>query len=198
MQVVSSSKSNAEVGPAMESAIDEVNQALGRVNGEISKLLCEIATGPIEATATITVFVNGDRPVKKEVVGVNEKSYTKEKSIKKADQKINEFLRNKKGIIADSFVKTITTLPTRVYTTIIVGINSEDVVEEMGDVKLRRERLKRAIELLGNDPNTINIAEVAKLFGVSRPMVYKDIEAIGYTRYNAEKEEEQKGEKKEE
>jgi len=189
MQVVASSKSNAEVSSALESAIKEVNEALASITGEICKLSCEISTGPIEATATITVFINGDRPIKKEIIGVNEKSYTKEKSIKKADQKINELLKNKKGMIADSFLKTITTLPTRVYTTIIVGINGEEVMEDVGDVKLRRERLKRAIELLGNDPNTINIAEIAKLFGISRPMVYKDIEAIGYTRYSAEKDE---------
>lgn len=197
MQIISSSKSDAEVSSALENAVKEVNETIAKVNGEICKLLCEISTGPIEATATITVLINGDRPIKKEIVGVNEKSYTKEKSIKKADQRINELLKNKKGTIADSFLKTITTLPTRVYTTIIVGVNGEEVVEEVGDVKSRRERLKRAIELLGNDPNTINIAEIAKLFGVSRPMVYKDIEAIGYTRYSAEKEDEQKEEKEE-
>jgi predicted DNA-binding transcriptional regulator YafY len=38
------------------------------------------------------------------------------------------------------------------------------------------------LELLGDSPATINIARVAEIFGVSRSIIYRDLEALGFDR----------------
>lgn len=187
MQIIAASKSDSDVSSALKKTISEINEELKKVNGKIMRIACDATAGPVEASVSIIVFIDGDAPVKKEIIGVNEKSYTREKSIKKANLKINELLKDKHGSIVDYYIKTMTTLPTRVYTTMIVAVNLEELEELKADVSIRRQRLKKAIELLGNDPATINIAEIAKLFGVSRQMIYKDLEALGYIRHGREK-----------
>ena len=41
---------------------------------------------------------------------------------------------------------------------------------------------QKTLELLGNAPNSLNIAHVAEIFGVSRSIIYRDLEALGYER----------------
>jgi hypothetical protein len=101
--------------------------------------------------------------------------------MKKTEKKINSLLEGKMGRIADSYIKTISSLPGRVYTTAILAVN-EDVIEDVNDVDVRRNRIKRCLELLGDDPSAINVARVASVFGVSRTMIYKDLESLGYKR----------------
>ncbi|HDY73670.1 MAG TPA: HTH domain-containing protein [Euryarchaeota archaeon] len=52
----------------------------------------------------------------------------------------------------------------------------------MVDSEVRRKRIKKGLELLGNDPTVINVARLANTFGVSRTMIYKDLEYLGFKR----------------
>ncbi|NOZ76783.1 MAG: HTH domain-containing protein [Euryarchaeota archaeon] len=113
---------------------------------------------------------------------MNAKGASREHAMRKAVQKMNEMIEGRDGYISDIYTKTIVTpLPGRVYTTIIASIN-EEVLEEAIDANTRRERIRKIVELLNNDPTAINVAKVAEVFGVSRTMIYKDLEALGFKR----------------
>ncbi len=181
MRIITQSKSEKDVGKALDSLIEEVNKELEKVGGVISGMDCDVTVGPLEASVSICVFIDGDEPRRKYLVGVNEKGYSKENSMRRSEKKINALLAEKRGTIAGSYSRTISSLPGRVYTTLIIAAN-EHGIEEVTDSETRRNRLKRSIEMLGNDPSVINIAKIAEFFGVSRTMIYKDLEALGYKR----------------
>jgi hypothetical protein len=182
MKVISKSRSSGDVNSALERTIDDINEELKKVDGVITKLDCEVSAGPSGACVVITAVVNGDQPRKKWIVGVNERGVSREHSIKKSSEKLNRLLGDKNGEIVDIFSKTVVTpLPGRVYTTMIAAIN-EEVMERVGDANIRRQRLKKTLELLNNDPSAINIAKVAEIFGVSRSMIYRDLEVLGFAR----------------
>ena len=89
-----------------------------------------------------------------------------------------------KGEIAGLYVKLITPpLPKRTYATIIVAVN-ENLSKKIEKSNLyeRRERLASVLSLLANDPKSINIARVAKVLGVSRDTIYKDLLDLGIKR----------------
>ncbi len=183
MKYISASKSESDVGQALISIITEMNEKLKSIDGLITKTECEISAGPSGAAVTITMVINGDEPFHKEVIGVNEKGWSREHSMKKAEKTLNEIMKTKNGRISDIYVKSIISpLPGRVYTTIVASIN-EDAIEEVKSAKLRRQRIKKALELFNNDPSSINVARVANIFGVSRTMIYRDLEAMGYKRH---------------
>ena len=48
------------------------------------------------------------------------------------------------------------------------------------------ERIRKIVELLNNNPSALNVAKVAEVFGVSRTMIYKDLEALGFKRVQKE------------
>jgi len=183
MFVITKSKSEKDVGTALEKLVAEMNSELRRIDGHITDMECEVSVGPLEASVSASLFIDGDEPREKYLLGVNEKGYSRESSMKKAEKRLNSELMDKQGRIAGSYVKTIVTLPGRVYTTLIVAVNGD---EEDGlapwDAEVRRRRIKRCVELLGGDPNVINVARLAARLGISRTMVYKDLEALGYKR----------------
>ena len=182
MQIISKSKSGPEVGGALSNVVDEINKELKALDGIISKTECDVSFGPLAVTVTATVVINGTEPRHKELVGVNERGVSREHSMKKATETLNNRLLDKNGEIADLFIKTIVTpLPGRVYTTIIASIN-EDALEKAHDSTIRRRRIRRILQLVDNNPSAINIASVADIFGVSRTMIYKDLESLGFKR----------------
>jgi hypothetical protein len=183
MFVVTKSKSENEVGKALELLIDEINDELEKTDGLISGIDCDVTVGPLDASVSASVFIDGTEPRRKFLIGVNAKGHSREYSMKKAEKLANVFLKDSGGAIAGSFVKTISTLPGRVYTTLIIAVNGSSINDVQGiDTETRRERIKKGIELLGDDPSVLNIANLAKIFGISRTMIYKDLEIIGYKR----------------
>ncbi|MFQ5887147.1 MAG: hypothetical protein ACE5HY_00445 [Candidatus Hydrothermarchaeales archaeon] len=191
MKIISTSKSESDVGQALNSLISELNEKLKKIDGLITKTECEISAGPSGAAVTVTLVINGDEPFHKEIIGVNEKGWSREHSVKKAEAKLNEIMKEKKGRISDVYVKSIVSpLPGRVYTTIVASIN-EDVIEEVSSAALRKHRIKKALELFNDDPASINVARVAEIFGVSRTMIYRDLESMGYQRHALKEEEPQ-------
>ncbi len=182
MRIISDSKTSIDVSSALDKLLKEVNEELKGVDGVITKLECDVSAGPAGASVSACLVVNGNEPRHKEIVGVNEKGVSREHAVKKATTKLNEIIAAKNGELADFFVKTIVTpLPGRVYTTIIAAIN-ETILEEAQSVGVRRQRLRKTLELLNNNPSAINVAGVAEVFGVSRTIIYKDLDALGFKR----------------
>lgn len=191
MRVISRSKSALDVGNALDTLVSEINEELKSVDGVITKMDCDISLGPLGTNVNITLLVNGNHPRRKEIIGVNERGVNPEHSMKRATERLNKILESRSGEINDIFTQTIVTpLPGRVYTTIVVAIN-EDTIEAAQDAGMRRQRLKKTLEMLNNDPSAINVASVAQIFGVSRTMIYKDLEALGFKRTQLKEEEEQ-------
>jgi hypothetical protein len=183
MLVISKSKSDNEVGKALSTLLHEINGELGKTGGLISNIECDVTAGPFDATVSISVFIDGDEPREKYVIGVNEKGYSRENSMAKAEKQANSLLEAFDGTIAGAYVTTISSLPGRVYTTLIVASNGEDINKNaVIDSEERRRRIKKGLELLGNDSSVINVARLARVFGVSRTMIYKDLEYLGFKR----------------
>ena len=183
MFVLAKSKSETEVGKALDLLVEEINLELEKIGGKISKIDCDVTVGPIEASVSVSLFIEGDEPIKKTIFGVNEKGYNRETSMKKAQKDINTLIKNNGGMVAGTFTKIISHLPGRVYTTIIMAVNGEVITGVKGvDAEIRRERIKKALELFGGDPAVLNVAQLASQFGISRTMIYKDLEALGYKR----------------
>jgi hypothetical protein len=183
MLVITKSKSEKDVSKALEVLIEEVNEELEKAGGIITGVECEVTVGPLEASVSASVFLDGDEPRQKFLIGVNEKGYNRENSMKKAEKRVNSFLIDTGGKIAGEFVKTMSILPERVYTTLIIAVNANSLKDPNTlDTEGRRKRIKKTLELLGNDPSALNVARIAGLFGVSRTMIYKDLEVLGFKR----------------
>lgn len=182
MRIIGNTKVGVDVSGALQEALKEMNEELKVVDGSITDTECDVSAGPSGASVSVTTVINGSEPRRKEVIGVNEKGVSREHAMKKAIDRLNGLMKEKSGEIADVYIKTIVTpLPGRVYTTMIVAVN-EDLLEVAQDSNVRRQRIKKALELMGNDPSSINVASVAQIFGVSRTMIYKDLEAMGFKR----------------
>ncbi len=182
MKVISKVRSSRSVNKALRGALKEVNIELGSVDGLITKLECEVSLIPSGALVSIMTTVNGDDKCHKEVLGVNTRGGNGDTSVRKAAGGLNELLKDKNGEIIDIYSKTVAPLPGRVYTTMIAAVNETDKGPIVKDTGARRERIKKTLELLGNSPNSLNIARVAEIFGVSRSIIYRDLEVLGYER----------------
>ena len=64
----------------------------------------------------------------------------------------------------------------------MIGAVNEIALEDAQDTIMRRQRIGKVLELLNNNPAAINIASVAEVFGVSRTIIYKDLDTIGFNR----------------
>ncbi|MBC7093997.1 HTH domain-containing protein [Thermococcus sp.] len=60
----------------------------------------------------------------------------------------------------------------------VVNIPQEKKSFEDLSIEERRAILRKALELFGWNPKTLNISEIARLFNVSRDSIYNDIEQI--------------------
>jgi hypothetical protein len=182
MKVISKAKTSRSVGKALREAVKQVNKELKNVDGIINKLECEISLVPYGAYVSLMTTVNGDEPHHKEVFGVNTRGSNRDNSVRKAAKSLNDLLNDRNGEIVDIYSKTVTPLPGRVYTTMIAAINEETEEPSIKDASMRRERIKETLALLGNAPTAINIVRVAEVFGVSRSIIYRDLEALGFER----------------
>ncbi|RMF88915.1 MAG: hypothetical protein D6733_07475 [Methanobacteriota archaeon] len=181
MNIIAAFERGHTVEEALDNAVKNVNEQLKMVDGQIDKIDFQVDVGYSGATVSVVLAINGDVPIHKEVLGVNQRGINNSQAIAKATQVLNNMLQHRKGVIRDFVVKNIEPIPGRAYTTIVVAIN-EDVIETPQDATGRRRRLKKALDLLSREQGTLNIAKVAEVFGVSRKMIYHDLEALGYSR----------------
>jgi hypothetical protein len=184
MNIVSSFERGHNVEDALDNAVKKVNDQLKTVDGLIDKIDFQVDVGYSGATISIAICLNGEEPLHKEVIGVNQRGINNSQALKKATQVMNNTLLHRKGRIQDFVVKNIEPIPGRAYTTVLVAIN-EDTIENPHDAASRRRRLKKALDLLNREPSTLNIAKVADVFNVSRKMIYHDLEALGVGRKEA-------------
>ncbi|MFQ5800216.1 MAG: hypothetical protein ACE5HH_00670 [Candidatus Hydrothermarchaeales archaeon] len=181
MNIVSAFERGHTVEDALDSAVRKVNEQLKSVDGLIDKIDFQVDVGYSGATVSIVLSLNGDEPMHKEVIGVNQRGINNSQALKKATEVMNNTLLHKKGRIQDFVVKNIEPIPGRAYSTVLAAIN-EDVIEDPHDATTRRRRLTKALDLLSREPAALNIAKVAEVFGVSRKMIYHDLKALGYGR----------------
>jgi predicted HTH domain antitoxin len=171
------------VRKALELAADELNEALIKTQGRITKLDVNIDFG-IKSTVRIIVVVDESDIKLKRVLWANEAGGNEETALNRAREKINEQLSKLHGEVAGFYIKFISpALLKRTYATLLVAVN-EEIPEKVGklDSSERRERLAAALKLFGNDPKAINLAQMAKIFGVSRDTIYKDLHELGIER----------------
>lgn len=181
MNLVSAFERGHNVEEALDAAVNKVNDQLKTVDGLIDKLDFQVDVGYSGATVSIMLSLNGDEPLHTEIIGVNQRGLNNSQALKKATQIMNDALLHRKGSIQDFTVKNIEPIPGRAYTTILLAIN-EDLIKDPQDAASRRRRMKKALELLNREPAALNIAKVAEVFGVSRKMIYHDLEALGIAR----------------
>jgi hypothetical protein len=181
MNLVSAFERGHNVEEALDTAIKHVNEQLRAVDGLIDTIDFQVDVGYSGATVSIVLCLNGDEPLHTEVIGVNQRGINNSQALKKATQVMNNALQHKKGSIRDFVVKNIEPIPGRAFTTLLVAIN-EDAIEAPHDAASRRRRLKKALDLMNREPSTLNIAKVAEVFGVSRKMIYHDLDALGFGR----------------
>jgi hypothetical protein len=147
-------------------------------------LEADVYSGIAGAIVRVVTVVDESDLKSKRIFWANEAGTTDEKALRRAREKINARLAKIRGEVAGFYLKFITPMiPKRTYATIIVAVN-EQIPEKIGKLSSeeRRERLSAIFRLLGNDPKAINLAQVAKVFGVSRDTIYKDMEDLGVKR----------------
>lgn len=186
MNIIARSTKSSDIESSLERCVREVNKELKKVDGRITKAYAEVSLGPSGAYVTIYVAVSGNTPHRKSIIGINQGGKTLERSMELATEKLNEVIAKKEGEVVDVFTKNISTLFStpltgKTYTTIIAAINEDDFMPAR-NAALRRQRIKNTLKLLNNDPKAINISEVAEIFGVSRLIIYKDLEELGFKR----------------
>jgi DNA-binding phage protein len=182
MKVVSTVKASRDVNKALREAVKQVNRELKNASGVITKLECDVSLIPSGASVSVMATINGEQTCRKEVLGVNTRGGNRDRSIRKATESLNGLLKDKNGEIIYIYSKTVAPLPGRVYTTMIVAINEGAKEPVAKDTNARRERIKKTLELLGNAPASLNIVRVAEVFGVSRSIIYRDLEVLGFER----------------
>jgi hypothetical protein len=188
VKIISRSIGSGDIGSALAKSVEEINLELEEVDGRITKAYVETSVYPSGWYVTINVAVSGNSPQKKSIVGINQKGKNLEQSMKHATEKLNDIIAEKGGDVVDIFSKTTSTpLSARKYTTIVAAIN-EDASMPAKNAVLRRARIKKTLELLGSDPKSINVSKVAEVFGVSRVIIYKDLEELGFKRKKEQKE----------
>lgn len=168
---------------ALELATGELNEMLAKIQGRITKLDVSVDFG-IKSTVRIVVVVDESDIRLKRVLWANEAGGSEETALSRAQEKINAQLSKIHGEVAGFYMKFISPpVPKRTYATLLVAVN-EEVPEKIGklDSAERRERLAAALKLFGNDSRAINLAQIAKIFGVSRDTIYKDLHEIGIER----------------
>jgi hypothetical protein len=156
---------------------------LAEAQGSITKLDANVYPG-FRATTRIVVVVDESDFRPKHIFWANEPGGNEGKALRRAQEKINAQMKKMRGEIAGFYLKFLNApLPKRTYATFIVAVNEEmpKKVERLGS-EGRRERLAAMLRLLGNDPKAINLAQVAKIFGVSRDTIYRDLEDLGVKR----------------
>ncbi len=183
MQLLTSVQHGSTVKKALEKAGAELNRALAEIPGHISKLDADVDSGFAGATVRIAIAVDERDFRPKCILWANEGGGSAREALHKAQSRINMKLSKLQGEIADFYLKFITTPLKRTYATLIVAVNHV-VPQKLKGLpgRERRERLMSILRLLGNDPHTINIAGVAKAFGVSRDTIYHDLELLGFKR----------------
>lgn len=184
VQILSCIRHGRNVKRALEKTTVEINESLSKIQGKITMLDANILSGISGATARVVVTVDESDYRTKYLLWANEAGGSEETALRRAREKLNSRLSKIRGDIVGFYMKFITPpIPKRTYASLIVAVN-EEISDKVGKLSSeeRRERLAALLRLLGNNPKTINLAQVARTFGVSRDTIYKDLQELGADR----------------
>lgn len=184
MRLLSVTKNGSTVKEALEKATSSINDELGNVPGSINGLETEINVGLSGAKVQLFLTVDDKKVCSKRIFWVNEGGTSEAEALSLAKENLNLRMGKFSGEIADFHFQFISPpLPKRVYVTIIIATN-EKVPEKVKNLSTeeRRARLNHIINLLGNEAGAINISKTAKTFDVTRNVIYRDLEKLGFER----------------
>ena len=186
MKLVSAIKNGESISETLSLLEKEVNNKLKDEYGVIKNMYADMEVGVEKSSIRTILLISEEDDAEKYVVGVNARGINEEQSLHNAVELANKKLRGVRGKIVGYYHNSVSTLPLvqgRCYTTMIFAINEEHPGNVLPvPAKRRRERLRVAIELLGGDPQVVNISRVAKAFSVSRDVIYNDLGKIGLQR----------------
>jgi len=184
LRVLSSAHRAVSVRPALEKVAAELNEKLAKISGCITKMDANVSAGVAGASVRVTVALDESDVRPKCIIWANEVGGSEGSALRRAEEKVNAQLSNLRGQIAGFHLQSIAPpLVRRTYVTLIVAVNQR-IPEEVGKLTAdeRRGRLAAAIHMLGNDPNAVNLSHVAKIFDVSRDVIYEDLKKLGTKR----------------
>jgi len=186
LRVLSSAHRAVSVRPALEKVAAELNEKLAKIPGCITKMDANISAGVAGASVRVTVALDESDIRPKCIIWANEVGGNETNALRRAEEKVNTQLSKLRGQIAGFHLQSIgPPLVRRIYVgvTLIVAVNQQ-IPKEVGKLTAdeRRGRLAAAIHMLGNDPNAVNLSHVAKIFDVSRDVIYEDLKKLGTRR----------------
>jgi hypothetical protein len=169
------------VKPALEKVTAELNEKLAKIPGYITKMEADIGAGVAGASVRVVVVVDESEICPKYIIWANEVGGDEGSALQRAEEKLNAQLNKIRGEVAGFHLQSIAPpLVRRTYVTLIVAVN-EQMPAKVGKLTAdeRRERLAAVIRMLGNDPNAVNLSHIAKIFDVSRDVIYEDLKTLG-------------------
>lgn len=184
LRVLSSTHRAVSVRPALEKVAAELNEKLAKIPGCITNMDANVSAGVAGASVRVTVTLDESDVRPKCIIWANEMGANEGSALRRAEEKVNVQLSKLRGQIAGFHLQSIAPpLVRRTYVTLIVAVNQQ-IPEKVGKLTAdeRRERLAAAIHMLGNDPNAVNLSHVAKIFDVSRDVIYEDLKKLGTKR----------------
>lgn len=184
MQILSSTHRAVSVKPALEKVAAELNEKLAKIPGYITKMEADIGAGVAGASVRVVVVVDESEIRPKYIIWANEVGGDEGSALRRAEEKINAQLGKLRGEVAGFHLQSIAPpLVRRTYITLVVAVN-EQIPAKVGKLTAdeRRERLAAVIQMLGNDPNVVNLSHIAKIFDVSRDVIYEDLKKLGIKR----------------
>lgn len=184
MQILSGTHRAVSVKPALEKVAAELNEKLAKVPGVITKMDADVSAGMAGASVRITVALDESDIRPKRILWANEVGGNEGVALQRAEEKVNAQLSKLRGEVAGFHLQSIAPpLVRRTYVTLIVAVN-EQIPRNVGKLTAdeRRERLAAAVQMLGGDPKAVNLSHIAKIFGVSRDVIYEDLKKLGAER----------------
>lgn len=184
MQILGSTGNGGTIREALQEAAKTTNKKLSNTPGSIAEIETDLNVGVSGGKVQLVVTVEDKKTRPKKIIWANKGGSNEEEAISKAKEKLNPKIEKISGEIADFHLKFVSPpLPQRTYVTIILGVN-ETIPKKTKNLNTeeRRARLREIINLLGGEASTINISKISKVFNVTRDVIYRDIEKMGFDR----------------
>ncbi len=184
MQILGSTGNGGTVKEALQNAAENTNEKLSNVPGSIAGIKTDLNVGLSGAKVQLVTTVEDRKNRAKKILWTNEGGSNEAEALSKAQERLNPKIEEISGEIADFHLEFLSPpLPQRIYVTIIIGVN-KTVPKETDNLNTeeRRARVREIINLLGGKASAINISKTAKAFNVTRDVIYRDIEKLGFER----------------
>ncbi len=184
MRIIGSIENGGSVKEALQKIGKTTNEKLSNTPGSIAGIETNINVGLSGAKIQLILTIDDKKNKPKKILWTNKGGSNEGEALSKAQEELNPKIEKLSGEIADYHLEFLSPpLPQRIYVTIIIGIN-ETIPQTTHnlDTEERRARLREIINQLGGEATAINISKTANVFGVTRDVIYRDIEKLGFSR----------------